>query len=126
MPRQQLGLHLRKLWKFVFDGRTDPGMEALPMGTLQGAVGRVLHQRVLEQVAGMRRHALPEQQARRDQTVYPCFQLWLRFAHNSRQERVRELSSNGRADLRHLPCGPKPVKPRHKRRLQACWNCKCG
>jgi hypothetical protein len=35
----------------------------------QGAVRRVLHQRVLEQVAGMGRHALPEDQASLDQTV---------------------------------------------------------
>jgi hypothetical protein len=35
----------------------------------QGAIGCVLHQRVLEQVARLRRHTLAKQQTCRDETV---------------------------------------------------------
>ena len=44
-------------------------MELLTPAAQQRAVGSVLHQRVLEQVARMGGHALPEQQASGNQTV---------------------------------------------------------
>jgi hypothetical protein len=35
---------------------------------------------------------------------------------------VGELPANGRPDLCHLLGGTEAVKPRHERRLQACWH----
>ena len=60
----------------------------------QCAVGRVLHQRVLEQIRRVRRHALPEQQTGRNETVerrsevpLPAFALLPPTAHERTRAR---------------------------------------
>ena len=52
----------------------------------QRAIGRVLHQRMLEQITRMRWHALPKQQTGLDETVERQFQLRFRLAHRRRQQ----------------------------------------
>ena len=69
MTRQQFGLVLGNVRELTFQGFGDASVKCASGLAQQRAVGRVLHQRVLEQVAGMRGHALPEQQASRNQTV---------------------------------------------------------
>ena len=59
MPRQQIGLAIGDVWKLAFDRFGDPGMKRASRLAQQRAIGRVLHQRMLEQVARLRRHALP-------------------------------------------------------------------
>ena len=60
MKCQQLGLALRDLDELAFQDLGDAGVKCPAALAQQGAIGRVLNQRVLEQVARMRRHALPE------------------------------------------------------------------
>ena len=51
----------------VFEGRGDAGMELLPAAAQQGAVGGVLHQRVLEGVFGVGRGTAAVDQLGADQ-----------------------------------------------------------
>ena len=69
VTRQQLGLVLGNLRELAFEGFGDAGMKRAARLAQQRAIGRVLHQRVLEQISCMRRHALPEQQTGRNETV---------------------------------------------------------
>ena len=64
MMGQQFGLALDEIGEMLFQRRSDPGMQFLPPPAQQSAVGGVLHQRVLEQVGGVRSGAAAEQQAR--------------------------------------------------------------
>ena len=61
--RQELRLALGDLGELAFEGFGDTGVKRASRLAQQRAIGRVLHQRMLEQIARMRRHALPEQQA---------------------------------------------------------------
>src|SRR5271154_2156114 len=69
MTRQQLGLALGDLRELGFEGFGDTGVKRAARLAQQRAVGRVLHQGVLEQICRMGRRALPEQQTSRDETV---------------------------------------------------------
>jgi hypothetical protein len=69
VARQQFGLVLGNLRELTFQRFGNASMKRAPRLPQQGAVGGVLHQRMLEQVAGMRWYALPEQQASGNQTV---------------------------------------------------------
>ena len=69
MTRQKLRLVLGNLRELVFKNFGDASMKRPAWLAQQRAVSSVLHQRVLEQVGRMRRHALPEQQASRNQSV---------------------------------------------------------
>ena len=50
MMGQQFGLALDEIGEMLLQHRRDPGVQFLPPCAQQGAVGGVLHQRVLEQV----------------------------------------------------------------------------
>ena len=102
VTRQQLGLALGNLGELAFKGFGDTGVKRASRLAQQRAVGRVLHQRMLEQVGRMRRHALPEQQTSCNETVERRFQLRLRLAHHRSQQGMRELAPDRRPDLRHL------------------------
>ena len=62
VTRQQLRLALGNLGELAFEGFGDAGVKRASRLAQQRAIGRVLHQGVLEQIGRMRRHALPEQQ----------------------------------------------------------------
>src|SRR5436190_22734205 len=64
MMGEQFGLALDEIGETRFQCRSDTPMQFLPSPAQQGAVGGVLHQRVLEQVGGMRSGAAAEQQSR--------------------------------------------------------------
>ena len=67
----------------------------------------------------MRRHALPEQQTSRKETVERGSQFDLRLAHRRGQQGVRKLTPDRRPDLRYLLGGAEPVEPGHQRGVQA-------
>jgi hypothetical protein len=58
--RQEFGLTLDEIGEMVLEHRRDAGLQLLAPGAQQGAVGRVLHQSVLEQVRGLGRDAAAE------------------------------------------------------------------
>src|SRR5262249_17909622 len=61
VTRQQLGAGLGKLSKLVFQGFNNTSMKRASGLTQKSAVGRILHQGMLEQVGPMRGQAQPEQ-----------------------------------------------------------------
>ena len=66
MTRQQLRLTLDKISEFALEGLGYAGVKRTPRFAKQRAMGRVLHQSMLEQIGRGRRRALAEQQACRN------------------------------------------------------------
>ena len=62
MTRQQFRLVLGYLGELAFESFGDASVKRASRLAQQRAVGRILHQRVLEQISRVRRYALPEQQ----------------------------------------------------------------
>jgi hypothetical protein len=58
---ESFGLAFEEIGEMLFQRRRDARVQLLPPPAQQGGVGGVLHQRVLEQVGGLRRHAAAEQ-----------------------------------------------------------------
>ena len=126
VTRQQLRLVLGDFRELAFEGFGDAGVKRASRLAQQRAIGRVLHQGMLEQIGRVRRHALPEQQTSRNETVERRLQLRLRLAHHRSQQSMRELSPDRRADLRDLFGRAEPIEPRHQRGVQACGTARAG
>ncbi|MGZ5843841.1 MAG: hypothetical protein ACXWJL_02515, partial [Xanthobacteraceae bacterium] len=62
VKRQQFRLALGDLGELVLEGFGDAGVNCASRLAQQRAVGRILHQGMIEQISCTRRHALPEQQ----------------------------------------------------------------
>ena len=124
MTRQQLRLALGNVSELAFEGLGNAGVKRTPRLAQQRAIGRVLHQRMLEQIGRVRRRALAEQQTGRNKTVERSFEFRLRLAHYRGQQGMRELPADHGADLRYLLRRAEPVKPRHQRGVQACRHLK--
>ena len=114
VARQQLRLALGHLRELAFEGFSDTGVKRASRLAQQRAIGRVLHQRMLEQIARVRRHALPEQQTSRNETVERRIEFRLRLVHHRSQQGMRKLTPDRRSDLRHLLGRAEPVEPRHQ------------
>ena len=69
MPRQQLRLALGNLRELALEGFGNTSVKRTSRLAQQCAIGRILHQSMLEEISRMRRHALPEQQTRLNKTV---------------------------------------------------------
>jgi hypothetical protein len=69
VPRQQFRLALGDVSKLAFKCSRDVSMKCSSRLAQQHAIGRVLHQDMLEQVGRMRRYTLPELQAGVKETV---------------------------------------------------------
>jgi len=95
MARQQFRLILRDLHKLGLDGFGDASVERASQLAQQRAIGRVLHQGVLEQIGRMRRRALPNSN-RGDETVERRSQLRLRLARRRCQQSMREFAPDRR------------------------------
>src|SRR5262249_62256942 len=78
----------------------------------QRAVSRIPNQHMLEKVGRVRRVTPPEQQTSPDETVERRLQLGLWLAHDRSQQRMGELASDRRPDLRQLLAGAGPANPR--------------
>ena len=69
VTREQLRLVLGDLRELALKGLDNAGVKRSSRFAQQRAIGRVLHQCVLEQIGRVRRHALLEQQTSSDETV---------------------------------------------------------
>src|SRR5215475_10271856 len=125
VTRQQLGLVLGDLRELTFEGFGDSGMKRPSRLAQQRAVSRIPYQYMLEKVGRVRRATLPAQQTSPNETVKRRSQLRLRLAHDRNQQRMGELASDRRPDLRQLLGGAEPVEPRHQRCVQACGDRQC-
>ena len=101
----------RRCRRIAFEGLGDAGVKRAPRLAQQRAVGRVLHQSMIEQIGRIRRRALPEQQTGRQRdgpAPMPSSASGLRATAAS--SAMRELAADRRADLRHLLGGAEPVE----------------
>src|SRR5262249_30645392 len=92
--RQQLRMAFGNLRRLALQGFRDTGVKRASLLPQQRAIGRVLHERMLEQVVRMRRHALPEKQASGNQTVKRRFQFPVRLAYDGSQQGMRDPAPN--------------------------------
>src|SRR5215471_16956305 len=99
---QQLGLILGDLRELTFEGFGNSGMKRTSRLAQQRAVSRIPYQCMLERVGRVRRATLREQQTSPNETVKRRPQLRLRLTHNRSQQRMGELASDRRPDLRQL------------------------
>src|SRR5262245_36365802 len=118
VARQQLGLVLGDLREPTFERFGDSGMKRSPRLAQQRAVSRIPYKYMLEKVGRVRRATLSEHQTSLNESAKRRLQLRLRLARDRSQQRVRELASNRRPDLRQLLGGAEPVEPRHQRCVQ--------
>ena len=65
-------------------------------------ISRVLNERMLEPIIGLRRPALHQQDIGVDEFFQRCLQRCLLNRGHSAQQRIREIAANDGADLRHL------------------------
>ena len=114
MMGEQFGVARDEIGEMRFQCRGDAPMPFLPLRAQQRAVGGVLHQRVLEQVGGMRSGAAAKQQSRIDQLSQRGLQFPLRTLRNRLDQFIGKLAAEHCADLRGLlGHRPEPVEPRH-------------
>jgi len=118
MVCEELGLALHQLGGMGSECFGDLCMQLLARPAQQAAMRRVLHQRVLEAIHGIGRRAALEHQFGGDEASEGDVQLVLGETGDSTQQRVGELASDSRADLRHEPHRRQAVEPRHQRGVE--------
>jgi hypothetical protein len=113
MMRQEFGLALDEICEVSLQHRRDAGVQLLSSRAQQCAVGGVLHQRVLEEVGGVRRDAAAEQQPGLGEPVEPGPELVGGPLRHLLNQLVAELAAE---HCTHLPNllgeRPEPVEPR--------------
>ena len=94
-------------------------MQFLPPCAQQGAIGGVLHQRVLEEIGGLRRDTAAEQQPGLGEPIEPGSQFGGGALRHLFDQFVAELAADDRADLPDLLGDrPEPIEPRDQRGVQ--------
>ena len=125
--REQLGRRPGQLGEPLLQGAGDAGVEQPSAVAQERAVRRVPHQRVLEQVVGLRPFAAPEDQPGAGELVERRRQLALARARHGGQQLVGELPADHGPDLRRRPGrGAEPVEPRHERGVERGRHCQGG
>src|SRR5215831_3424256 len=102
MMGQEFGLTLDEIGEMLLENGCHSGVQFLSPDTQQRAVGSVLHQRVLEQVEGLRRNPPTEQQPSLGETVKPSPQSSSGPPRHMFDQVVAELAAEHRADLPNL------------------------
>src|SRR6516225_10724005 len=93
-------------------------VKGLPAAPEQAVVSRVLNQRVLETIVGLRRRALHKQEVGFGKPIQRRLQRWLVELANVAQQRIGKRASKNGPDLRDLAGRAEPIKARGKRLLQ--------
>lgn len=116
MMRQELGLALDEIGEVLLQCRCDPAMQLSAPGAQQGAVGGVLHQRVLEEIGRLRWDTAAEQQPGTGEPVEPRPHLGAGTLRHLLDQVVAEFATDDRADLPDLLRDrPEPIEPRDQR-----------
>jgi hypothetical protein len=69
MMGEQLGLSLDEISEMLLQHSRDARVQLRAAGAQQGAVSRVLHQRMLEEIGGLWRHTAAEKQTSLDKPI---------------------------------------------------------
>ena len=115
---EQRRLGRDNLRESAFEGGHDMGVELLAAAAQQGAVGGVLHQRMLEGVLGVRRRAAAEDQFGGHQPLQRIVELLLQHLRHGAYQLVRERTAERRANLGYLPRWRQSIKSGKERSVQ--------
>jgi hypothetical protein len=102
MIRQDPRLALDEVGEMLLQHRCRAGVQFPPPYEEQGAVCGVLHQRVLEEIGGLRGDAATEQQSGLGETIEPEPQVGRHPLCHLLDQVVAEFAANHRTDLRDL------------------------
>ena len=102
MMSQHLRMGLNCRQKMQFERPRNLGMKLLAAAPQEGLIGRILNERVLEDVDRLGRLAAAEQQLGGDQLVERGLELRLRPVGDCGEERVRELAADRGGSLGDL------------------------
>jgi hypothetical protein len=119
---QQLRLRLGRLRKALLQRPRDARMLLLPLAAQQGAAGHLLHQRMLEGVAGGGWWAAPQDQPGFEKPGHRVPQLVVAHRGHRRQQLVRELAADAGAGLGHLLDERQAIQPRQQRIVEGRGN----
>src|SRR5262245_60502842 len=97
-------------------------MENLASALQQILISRILNERLLEAILGIRRQALYQQNVCLGEPVERGLQRRVLHPGHGAKEWVGEVPSNHGADLCHLARRAKPIEPRSQRLLQSRWD----
>ena len=115
MMGQEFGLALDEIGEILLQHRRDPSMQFLPPSAQQHAIGGVLHQRVLEEVGGMRSGAAAKQQSGIAELTQRGLQLPLITLRHRLDQFIGKLAAEHRADLGNLLSRrPEPIQASHQ------------
>ena len=103
---KQLRPAVGDLYELSLKRFSDTRMNCPTLVAQQGPIGGVLHQRMIELVDRIRRHALTKQQAGGDQPLEADSSFLLRFAGHGGEQGVRELPADRCPDLRQCLAEP--------------------
>jgi len=99
MMRQEFRLALDEIGEMLFQHGRDPGVQFLPPCAQQGAIGGVLHKRMLEEVGGLRGNTAAEQESSLGKPIEPQSQLGSRPLRHPLDQLVTEFAAEHCADL---------------------------
>ena len=122
MVRQYLGLGATHARETLFQHTHDAAVVLLARAPQQRFVGHLLHQHMLEKIAGLRTDAAPVDQPGLDQLRQAFRQPWRVVWPHRLDQLVAEFTAYGRAQLRHFAPRGLPVQPRHQRIAQGGGN----
>src|SRR5262245_18261021 len=114
MMRHELRLCLRQLGELAFERIGDKAMQLLATPPQQARVRCILQQGVLEDIRGIRRLAAAEDQSSARELIQSRLQRTADNRRDGRSQAVRELTSDGSADLGNLLDRAEPIKTRHQ------------
>ena len=116
---QKLGLALDEIGEKLLQHCCDARVQFLASGAQQCAVRGVLHQRVLEEIGGLRRDTAAKQPPGLDQPVEARSQFGGRPPRHLLDQVVVELAAEHRANLPDFLGGrPEPIEARDQRCVQ--------
>lgn len=118
MPCQQLGSAFGDRCELRLERFRNARMDRSTLVAQQGAIGGVLHQRMIELVDRIRRDTLTKQQTGTNQPLQRGVEFGLLFARHGGEQYMREFPADRRPDLRQRLGRAQPVQARHQRRVQ--------
>src|SRR5262249_40497335 len=114
MQGHELRLCLCQLGELAFERIGDTAMQLLAPSPQQARVRCILQQGVLEDIRGIRRLATAKDQSSACELIQSRLQCIAGNRCDGREQAIRELTTDSRADLGNLLDRAEPIKTRHQ------------
>src|SRR5262245_10920649 len=110
MMRHQLGLRFDCLGEFLHEGIGNAPVKLLALAAHHSGVARILNQRMLEDVGRIRWFAAGDDQVASGKLRKRSLERGAGDGGNGSKQAIWEFATYGRANLRNLSDGTKPIK----------------